>query len=120
MPELQDKDAPNAALLDDLVLISKCFQKGISRSALLAPTTGPLDAHDSKTAIAHNGEVEKIVSQIGAVFEFLKNTPFDGARSLLDVTTVVVTSEFGRTMRQTYVEDFKDLVLITTRFQTAC
>ena len=39
------------------------------------------------------------IDKIAALFDGLDETPFDSQRSMLDVTTVMVASEFGRTMR---------------------
>jgi hypothetical protein len=75
------------------------FKQGIARSGVLV--IGDLfDTHDPKLAKGQPALYASAVNQIARIFKFLKNTPFDSDRSFLDVTTVGVTSEFGRTMRQ--------------------
>jgi len=44
------------------------------------------------------------MEEVAAVFKTLSEKPFDSKRSMLDVTTVMVTSEFGRTMKQIYTD----------------
>ena len=39
------------------------------------------------------------IGRIAALLKGLNDTPFDAKRSMFDVTTVMVASEFGRTMR---------------------
>ena len=39
------------------------------------------------------------IARIDMIFETLKNTPYDDQRSMLDVTTIMVSSELSRTLR---------------------
>lgn len=57
------------------------------------------DSHSADIAKSQPTNSQKVVETLSKVFSFLKQTPFDSRRSLFDVTTVMVTSEFSRTMR---------------------
>jgi len=81
-------------------VIREAFKKGLSQSAIISSFTGALDAHDPDNAKKQPKTFEDIVTKIATLFKNLKETPFDSKRSLFDVTTVMVASEFGRTMRQ--------------------
>lgn len=59
-----------------------------------------LDTHDGSLAQQQARVYRAVINDIKEVFEFLKNTAFDETSSLFDVTTLVITSEFARTMRQ--------------------
>jgi uncharacterized protein (DUF1501 family) len=52
------------------------------------------------------GQVQSLylrtAEKIANILAFFKNTAFDHQRSLMDVTTLVVATEFGRTMRQQF------------------
>lgn len=81
-----------------------CFKGGVTRSALLIPDfqqVGALDAHDTATAKAQPVTLQKAVNVIAKVFKALKETPYDQTRSFFDVTTILVSTEFGRTMKAT-------------------
>jgi Protein of unknown function (DUF1501) len=81
-----------------VALIAQCFRLSISRSAIYAPSEF-FDVHAAEQARA---QPQLFVSAIGKVATLLKGlaeTPFDDRRSMFDVTTVMVASEFGRTMR---------------------
>lgn len=61
-----------------------------------------LDTHDGESAARQPKTYAAVVAEIAETFAFLKNTVFDEAKglSLLDVTTVVISSEFNRTNYQ--------------------
>lgn len=58
------------------------------------------DDHFFQSAEAIRNTYLRLSEKIATILQFLKTTAFDSQRSLLDVTTFVVTTEFGRTMRQ--------------------
>jgi hypothetical protein len=86
----------------ELELIGEFFRVGLSKSALidLAPPNAELDVHDAQGAGRQVPLYVQLARDLAAVFTHLKSTPYDATRSLFEVTTVMVASEFGRTMRQ--------------------
>jgi hypothetical protein len=60
------------------------------------------DAHDSGTAQSQPIFYKVLVERLASIINYLKTTPFSSQKSLLDVTTVVISTEFGRTMRQEF------------------
>ena len=81
-----------------IALIAECFRLSLSRSAIYV-LREQFDVHDVDQAKQQPKLFEEALSRIAALFRALVDTPFDAARSMLDVTTVMVASEFGRTMR---------------------
>jgi hypothetical protein len=84
-------------------LLNELFRGGIARSAVLTVTeTYPFqyDVHDPKAAKDMPARAGALADLLASLFKGLTETQFDSARSLLDVTTVLVSSEFTRTMRQ--------------------
>jgi uncharacterized protein DUF1501 len=90
-------------LLDQqLSVIREVFKLGIARGAMFA-IVGPNESFDNHAASAAKAQGPSYVAlcqRLARVFTYLSTTPFDATHSLFDVTTVVVGSEFGRTMRQ--------------------
>lgn len=83
------------------------FAGGVTNSfTIMMNTDGDadfqLDTHSSSSAQTQPKKYKAIAKDMAAVFEYLKNTPFDEGRSFFDVTTVVITSEFARTYRQSF------------------
>ncbi len=62
------------------------------------------DDHGFPGASETRDKYQRLSQKIANTLEFFKTTAFDSQRSLLDVTTFVVTTEFGRTMRQQGVD----------------
>jgi hypothetical protein len=78
------------------------FKEGICGSAVLE-INAPRDHLDVHAASLAKHQVEMyggVAETVKKVFELLANTPYDDSRSLIDVTTVMFASEFGRTLRQ--------------------
>jgi hypothetical protein len=103
--KLRSLDLPPPTADDDqLPIVMKFFQGGITRAAVvvLGPKNQQLtiDSHSPDAAKESPALVADLVQQIAAAFDLLAATPYDSQRSMLDVTTVVVSSEFSRTMRQ--------------------
>jgi hypothetical protein len=77
------------------------FRLGIARGTMFAIANDQqIDNHAPQSARTQAPTYTEVCNRIARVFRFLASTPYDGAQSLLDVTTVVIGSEFGRTMRQ--------------------
>jgi hypothetical protein len=93
--------APNPDLSSEqqcLALIAECFRLSISRSAIYVLPEF-FDVHAPVLAKAQPKLFGDAIGRIGSVFRGLVETPFDAKRSMFDVTTVMVASEFGRTLR---------------------
>ncbi|MGQ0506026.1 MAG: DUF1501 domain-containing protein [Myxococcaceae bacterium] len=89
-------------MVPQLEVVAEYFRHSIVRSALLEIRSagGLVDTHDAESAKAQPQLYASVAESIAQVLKYLKETPYDAASSLLDVTTVMVSSEFGRTMRQ--------------------
>ncbi len=98
--ELEDVDDPLDAQLG---VIREVFRHGIAGGATLEmvqPGDQDFDTHAPDDAIGQGPMYLELCDRLARVLRYLANTAFDGERSLLDVTTVLIGSEFGRTMRQ--------------------
>jgi len=84
--------------LQALALITECFRLSIARSAIYV-LPEYFDVHAGELAKTQPKLFASAIAKIAALFDGLDETPFDQRRSMLDVTTVMVASEFGRTMR---------------------
>lgn len=89
-----------SAMSDGLKAAGEYFAQGLAQSALLS-VSYEIDTHDKEQAKAQEKAYAKVVDDLRAVLRFL-DQPYDEARGLSfgDVTTVLVSSEFSRTMRQ--------------------
>jgi uncharacterized protein (DUF1501 family) len=81
-----------------VALIAECFRLMLSRSAIYV-LREQFDVHDADQAKQQPKLFTDAVQRIAGLFQGLVDTPFDAKRSMFDVTTVMVASEFGRTMR---------------------
>jgi hypothetical protein len=84
-------------------MIAQFFRAGAAKAAILAfelDKTINFDAHAYTDASRQPANFATLVSSIAEVFAALRDTPYDDKRSLLDVTTVMFSTEFGRTLRQ--------------------
>jgi uncharacterized protein (DUF1501 family) len=104
-PDVHRKLAALQAPAEDLApeaqaiaLVAECFRLSLSRSAIYV-LREQFDVHDADQAKQQPKLFDEAVSKIAALFRALVDTPFDATKSMLDVTTVMVASEFGRTMR---------------------
>lgn len=80
-------------------------QKSIRTGLITISSVGPnneyrFDTHDMQSAALQPESYRLVFERIARIFDIMKRTAFSATESLLDVTTVVVTTEFGRTMRQ--------------------
>lgn len=104
-PDVQRKLAALRAPSSDLdpeeqsiALIAECFRLLLSRSAIYV-LREQFDVHDADQAKQQPKLFTNAVRKLATLFRALADTPFDAGRSMFDVTTVMVASEFGRTMR---------------------
>ena len=104
-PDVHRKLAMLEAPGDDLspeqqsiALIAECFRLSLSRSAIYV-LREQFDVHDADRAKRQPELFADALQKIAVLFQSLVDTPFDPKRSMFDVTTVMVASEFGRTMR---------------------
>lgn len=84
--------------MQTLALIAQCFKLSISRSAIYSPSEF-FDVHATEQAKRQPALFTGAIGKIATLFQGLAETPFDNQRSMFDVTTVLVASEFSRTMR---------------------
>jgi hypothetical protein len=87
-----------SAELQTLALITQCFRLSISRSAIYSPSEY-FDVHATEQAKAQPRLFTSAIGKIATLIKGLSETPFDDRKSMLDVTTVMVASEFSRTLR---------------------
>lgn len=80
------------------VLIADCFRLSISRSAIYV-LPEQFDVHAANLARDQPEIFASAVDRIASLLRALANLPFDEGSSILDVTTFMVASEFGRTLR---------------------
>lgn len=100
--ELGTAPAANTPETDQfLPIISEVFRHGVAHSVLLSYGDElQLDVHAPADAKNVKDKYSKVIDRIVKLFRHLKNTPYDSNRSLFDMTTILVSSEFTRTMRQ--------------------
>lgn len=80
----------------------KYFTEGVADVCLIVPTGFEFDTHSDADA-ANSPEIfSRFMEDIASLFEVLVKTPFDADNglSMLDVTTVMISSEFSRTHGQ--------------------
>jgi hypothetical protein len=88
-----------------LSVLREVFRLGIARGAMFAIVGGQdptFDTHAGIDAQAQAPLYRALCANLARVFRYLAETPFEGSQSMLDVVTVMVSSEFGRTMRQDF------------------
>jgi uncharacterized protein (DUF1501 family) len=103
--EVPEVSGDTETVLDSVKLAASAFRSGFCRSALCAFNTDlsenqNLDAHDFNTALQQPRIISELMTELSGILKYLRETPYSEQQSLLDVTTVFITSEFGRTMRQ--------------------
>ena len=102
--QLDLSNAPMQPLGRNIFFVLESFRKQLINVGLIEIAVGGenlfLDTHDSESAARTPAMTQTLVQNIVTVFKALEESPFDGQRSMLDMTTVVIASEFTRTMRQ--------------------
>ncbi len=79
------------------------FKEGLSRGALLMTSDVDdffFDTHHEDTAKKHPTRMSNVVSLIVRIMNKLRETPYNSNKSFLAVTTVIISSEFSRSLRQ--------------------
>lgn len=98
LAQLNPPDPDENAEQQCLSLIAQCFRLSLSRSAIYV-LPEQFDVHAANLAKDQPKLFTDAITRIAALLKGLETTPFDKRRSLFDVTTVMITSEFGRTLR---------------------
>jgi hypothetical protein len=81
-----------------VALLAECFRLALARSAILV-LREPFDVHAADQAKQQPKLFASAIGKISDILKGLAETSFDAQRSMLDVTTFMVASEFGRTLR---------------------
>jgi uncharacterized protein (DUF1501 family) len=81
-----------------IALIAECFRLSLSRAAVYV-LPEQFDGHAPELARAQPELFGGAIAKVAALLQGLVDTPYDAKRSMFDVTTVMIASEFGRTMR---------------------
>ena len=81
-----------------VALIAECFRLSLARAAIYV-LPEHFDVHAPDLAKAQPQLFGLALDKVAALLKGLVETPYDAKRSMFDVTTVMVASEFGRTMR---------------------
>ncbi|MEM7645790.1 MAG: DUF1501 domain-containing protein [Pseudomonadota bacterium] len=93
------EEAANILLLKDL------FKSKVARTAIInmtSPVDFSVDAHANADNPTQPSLYALVAEKIGETIRLLRETPFDENRSMYDVTTFMVGSEFSRTMRSSF------------------
>ena len=101
---IRSVELPSTDKVSFLDVIGEFFKKGISKSAVVSEDILGMDAHAASDAKKCPTFAETIAKRTRDTINFLKSTPYDDKRSLFEVTTLMVSSEFGRTMLQKNVD----------------
>lgn len=100
----QEPRATFDLLLNRVSTAIAAFKAGITRAAVIEipvdTSSFSADCHDGKSASKHPEHCESMLAAMANAIRVLKNTPFSDDQSMLDCTTFIMMSEFGRTMRQ--------------------
>jgi uncharacterized protein (DUF1501 family) len=81
-----------------IALIAECFRLSLSRAAVYV-LPEQFDVHAPELARVQPELFGGAIAKVAALLQGLVDTPYDAKRSMFDVTTVMIASEFGRTMR---------------------
>ncbi|HYX35653.1 MAG TPA: DUF1501 domain-containing protein [Oligoflexus sp.] len=112
-PQLSDAlksvtdSADTTGLSTALQVAYQYFMRGVTSCMTIMIDYDPdIDTHDKENAQEQPAKYKSLLDELAMVFQWLTTTPFDAAngKSFLDVTTVMISSEFSRTMRQERTE----------------
>ncbi len=98
LAQLSTQRARGSREQQTVALMAECFRLSIARTAILV-LPEQFDVHAADRAKEQPQLFMRAIASIAALLQGLATTAFDKQRSMFDVTTVVVASEFGRTMR---------------------
>ncbi len=96
------KDAPGSSdLATSLAVAHQYFTAGVSSSLTIMVDHDPeIDVHGVPAAQDQLRYYSQIAAELETIFLWLTTTPYAQKQSMLDVTTVMIGTEFSRTMRQ--------------------
>ncbi len=99
----QDNNAVNGEE-QFLQMIQHLFQVKLIHNVMIVLNTDSfnVDTHDSASTQKTPALAQTVGEKLARLFNFLTTQPYDTHRSLWDVSTLMIGSEFGRTMRQNY------------------
>ena len=98
LASLSPNDPERSAEDQSIALIADCFRLSLSRAAIYV-LPEQFDVHAPELAKAQPALFGGAIDKLAVLLRGLAETPFDKKRSIFDVTTVMVASEFGRTLR---------------------
>ncbi|WP_088348688.1 MULTISPECIES: DUF1501 domain-containing protein [Rhodomicrobium] len=81
-----------------IALIAECFRLSLSRAAIYV-LPEQFDVHAPDLAKGQPKLFSGAIDKVAALLHGLAETPYDAKRSMFDVTTVMLATEFGRTLR---------------------
>ncbi|MCX6124886.1 MAG: DUF1501 domain-containing protein [Proteobacteria bacterium] len=82
----------------NMEMFTELMRVGVTDQALLGINLN-IDAHDATTAKSLPKQYTAISESLAIIFEHLDNTLSPSGRTMLEDTTVLIGTEFGRTMR---------------------
>lgn len=93
-------DSNEPTMESSLKMAFSFFKAGLTNCYSLVLDNDNFDTHDAKSAQNQPQIFANLVADIATAISTLKNTEFRPGKSFLDVTTIMISSEFSRTMRQ--------------------
>lgn len=95
----------NGALMAAMQMVQKLFAGNVTSSVTIMMdrdmgSSFDIDSHDASIAKGLPKNYGLVIADIAAVIDFMKATEYKNGKSLLDVTTLMISSEFGRPYRQ--------------------
>ncbi len=93
------------ALMTALQMVHRLFAGNVTSAVTIMMdrdmgSSFDIDAHDPSIAKNLPKNYGLVVADLAAMIEYLKTNEYKNGKSLLDVTTVMISSEFGRPYRQ--------------------
>jgi hypothetical protein len=100
LPEIpSDTPETTAFVTSALELLKKGATSSIN--LILSPPSGlSFDTHAASSAKNSETLITSVVTRFAEVLRLLKETPYDSTRQFMDVTTFMLSTEFGRSNRQ--------------------
>jgi uncharacterized protein (DUF1501 family) len=105
-PDETQQASPRERLLAstkaEINMVTEMMRAGITDSGVIVFDES-IDSHDPNSAQKLPVTVQNIIDSLAIVFEHLSSTQSPSGRSMLEDTTILIGSEFSRTMRQSGV-----------------
>lgn len=92
-------------ITSDLNAMIQYMKNGLTSAGMIMQADGILDTHGVSLAEGTDRFIPEIGDRIDEIMTTLANTPYDNNRSMLDMTTVLFTSEFSRTLVSDTIAD---------------